>query len=196
MASADISTNLSPIFVSLDTPSGGYTSYDLACGSSFLALTDANAVVVAASSFKVWLPSRGGSNWYNIIALRNGTQRYLSTNAAGAVTTVAADSGDGFQRWLIPSDGSIQSLKPTSAGTYLNCQGTLAAQAGAGKWTIAGWNFGQANDAGSSINVAATFFGNLTAMYLYVVFSVLYAMCVLILLGVVPQPVGRHKDPH
>eukprot|EP00397_Hematodinium_sp_SG-2012_P023362 GEMP01024266.1.p1 GENE.GEMP01024266.1~~GEMP01024266.1.p1 ORF type:complete len:468 (+),score=57.22 GEMP01024266.1:91-1494(+) len=199
MASADISTNLIPIFVSLGSPpKSGYTTYNFACDSSFLALNDANVVIMVTTSFKYWVPSRGGSNWYNLIALHKGTQRYLSTNAIGVLATAETDSGSGFERWIISAeDGSVRSLMPTSKGTYLGCHGAIGPKTGAGKWNIAGWNFGEAKSAGKLWGTSAIFFfGSLAALYWYMVFSVIYFLFVLILLGMIPQPMGEDKDPH
>merc|ERR1712232_1168057 len=99
-------------------------------------------------------------NWYNLVAILASGNRYLSTNANGVMATTALDEGNEYERWVIETDGSIKSLKTTTAGRYLTCAGTLAAPESKGKWVIKDWKFGQETSAGSGILGALFFFGS------------------------------------
>jgi len=199
-AEPDVSSNLNPVFVRLADPPGTYTTYDFACDSKWLSLTEVNAVSMETTQWPFWAPIRGEEsfgvlgNWYNIVAVHNGVFRYLSTNSNGVMATTEVDTGSGFERWIILPGGAIKALKATAVGIYLSCSGQLGAEGGKGTWVVPGWKFGEEVSVGFGSSALA-FLGSVDALEGFIWTSSFYCVLVLGLLGVIPQPLGRYRDP-
>lgn len=197
LASADYTSNPEPILVRLeDAPDDSLTQYTLTCGGKNLAMIHAGEkgsqiaqLTMTTENFERFIPVKGEGNWYNIMINYSSHVWYLSAHNNGHLYFLSHDSGTGHQRWFINKDGTIESLTPTNAGSYLGCDAKMTTVGGA--WKFPDWNFGDSTKVGWG-GLAIFFFGSGTAILWYTIFSVVYFLLLLWILSLISPP--RKED--